>query len=128
MVQDLSVKLALLFVCVALSAFFSSTEAAFLSIRRAHLLELVRKGRPGAALVARLAERPDRLLPTVLLGNNLVNTAAAALGTAIALSMVKDVNTAILVSTVGVTVLLLVLGEMMPKILATHNAVRWAFL
>jgi len=130
MPENVSVKLVLLLVCLVFSAFFSSTEAAFLSIQRARLLALVRKGRPGAARVARLAERPDRLLPTVLLGNNLVNTLAAALGTAIAISLfgVEDSNTAILASTVGVTVLLLVFGETVPKTLANSHAVSWAFL
>ncbi|MDP3063261.1 MAG: hemolysin family protein [Chloroflexota bacterium] len=118
----------LLFLCVALSAFFSSTEVAFLSIQRARLLTLVRRGTPGADRVAKLAERPDRLLPTVLLGNNLVNTAAAALGTAVVLTMVNDVNTAILISTIGVTVLLLVLGETLPKMIAARHALKWAFV
>ena len=128
MAQDISVKLVLLFLCVALSAFFSSTEVAFLSIQRARLLTLVRRGTPGADRVAKLVERPDRLLPTVLLGNNLVNTAAAALGTAVVLTVVNDVNTAILISTIGVTVLLLVLGETLPKMIAARHAVSWAFI
>ena len=73
----------------------------------------------GAERVARLINRPERLLSTILLGNNFVNTAAAALATAIAVSIWG--NQGILYATIAVTILLLVFGESTPKTIATHH-------
>ena len=75
-------KLVLLILCLILSAFFSSSETAFIAFPRHRLLHLVHIGHARAKLVSRLLQNPERLLATVLLSNNLVNTAAAALGTA----------------------------------------------
>jgi putative hemolysin len=75
-----------------------------------------------------MAQHPERLLPTVLLGNNLVNTAAAALGTAIAISILKDPDRGVIASTIGVTLLLLILGETVPKTIGARHAERLAFL
>ena len=114
-------ELALLVVCLVLSAFFSSSETAFIALPRARLMHLVNIGRPRARLVARLIEHPERLLATVLLSNNLVNTAAAALGTAIALKLLGNrfgEGVAVLAATVVVTTLLLIFSETLPKTIA----------
>ena len=111
-------KLALLVVCLALSGFFSASETAFIALPRVRLMHLVNIGRPGANRVSELIQRPEKLLATVLLSNNLVNTAAAALGTALALSMIRNETLAVLVSTAVVTVLLLVFSETLPKTIA----------
>ena len=111
-------KLILLAVCLVLSAFFSASETAFIALPRVQLMHLLNIGSPGARRVSNLIERPERLLATVLLGNNLVNTAAAALATAIAFSMIDNIGLAVLVSTIVVTLLLLVFGETVPKTLA----------
>ena len=71
-------------ICLLLSAFFSSSETAFISLQRIRLEHLVSTKVKGAGQVARMIERPEKLLSTILLGNNLVNTAAAALGTVLA--------------------------------------------
>ena len=111
-------------ICLVLSAFFSGTEAALLSIQRVRLHSLLQRGVLGAGLVARMVERPDRFLPTILLGNNLVNTAAAALGTAIALTVIEVQEQAVLVATAVVTGLLLITGEVIPKTIAARHAER----
>ena len=80
------IRLVLLGVAVLLSAFFAAAEAAFLSVQRSRLAALVMDRVKGAESVERIASRPEKLLPTVLTGNNLVNVAAAALGTALATS------------------------------------------
>ncbi len=76
----------------------------------------------GAGRILRMIQRPEKLLSTILLGNNLVNTAAAALGTALAISLWEE--NGIIIATVGVTVLLLIFGETTPKTLATHHTER----
>ena len=110
-----------------ISAFFSASEAAFLSVRRSRLASLDSQGVKRAALVARLARRPEKLLPTVLTGNNLVNVAAAALGTTLAASYLTP-NWAVVASTAGVTVLLLLFAEVLPKTMATKRAESFAML
>ena len=120
-------KLILLAVCLVLSAFFSASETAFIALPRVQLMHLLNIGSPGARRVSNLIERPERLLATVLLGNNLVNTAAAALATAIAFSMIDNIGLAVLVSTIVVTLLLLVFGETVPKTLAWSRPETVAF-
>ena len=120
-------KLALLVLCLALSAFFSSSETAFIAFPRYRLLHLVNVGHQRAILVSRLVKRPERLLATVLLSNNLVNTTAAALGTALAISFLGNSGMAVLVATLGVTTLLLVFSETLPKTVAWNRPEGVAF-
>ena len=124
--EDLG-KLILLVICLGLSAFFSSSETAFIALPRARLLHLINIGRSNAKLVERLVRRPERLLATVLLSNNLVNTAAAALGTAIALNMIENETVAVLVSTGAVTLSLLIFSETLPKTVAWNRSETLAF-
>ncbi|MBI2871621.1 MAG: HlyC/CorC family transporter [Chloroflexi bacterium] len=121
-------QVVLLAVCIVVSAFFSASEAAFLSVRRGRMRHMAAAGVGGADRVAAMAERPERFLPTVLLGNNLVNTGAAALGTAMALALLDQQGVAVLASTVGVALLLLVFGETLPKTIATRHPERLAML
>ena len=119
--------LALLVVCLVLSGFFSAAETAFIALPRARLLHLVRSKKPGANRVSQLIQRPERFLATVLLGNNLVNTAAASLGAIIVFRLLGNDSLAALVSTVGVTILLLVFGETAPKTIAWRRSEQVAF-
>ena len=80
------VYLVLFFVCLLLSGFFSSSEVAFVSLQKLRLRHLADTEGGAAKEVAEMAEKPERLLTTILLGNNLVNTAAAALATVVAAS------------------------------------------
>ncbi len=120
-------RLALLVVCLGLSGFFSASETAFIALPRARLMHLVRSGRPGADRVSHIIQRPERFLATVLLGNNLVNTAAAALATVLALSLITNKSLAVLAATAGVTTLLLLFGETVPKNIAWRRSERVAF-
>jgi len=115
--------LVLLVVCLLLSAFFSSSETAFIALQRIRVEHLVNTKVNGANRVAKMVQRPERLLSTILLGNNLVNTAAAALGTALAIS-IWGVDQGILFATIGITILLLVFCETTPKTIATQHAER----
>ena len=118
---------ALLALCLILSAFFSASETAFSALPKARLLHLTRTGRTGAGRVSSLIQRPERFLATVLLSNNLVNTAAAALATVIIVDIIGDPSISVLVSTAGVTLVLLVFCESLPKTIAWHRSEKVAF-
>ncbi len=118
----------LLAVFLFFSAFFSGSEAALLSVQRLRLRHLVSTGTTGAARVERMIEHPERLLPPILLGNNLVNTGAAAIATSIALLLITDENLAVAVATAAVTIALLIFGETIPKTVAARHAERVAIL
>ncbi|MCH8800379.1 MAG: HlyC/CorC family transporter [Chloroflexi bacterium] len=120
-------RLALLVLCLGLSGFFSASETAFIALPRARLMHLVRSGRPGADRVSHIIQRPERFLATVLLGNNLVNTAAAALATVIALNLISNQTLSVLAATAGVTTFLLLFGETVPKNIAWRRSERVAF-
>ncbi len=81
----------------------------------------------GAKRVSKMLKRPEKLLSTILLGNNLVNTAAAALATALAIS-IWGVEQGVIIATIAVTILLLVFAETTPKTIATQHAEKLALL
>ncbi|MYA50889.1 MAG: HlyC/CorC family transporter [Chloroflexi bacterium] len=117
-------SLVLLAVFLFLSAFFSGSEAALLSVQRVRLRRLVADKTAGAARVERMVEHPERLLPPILFGNNLVNTGLAAIATSIAALLIADQNLAVIVATASVTVVLLIFGETIPKTVAARHAER----
>ena len=118
--------LVFLFLCLVLSAFFSGSETAFISLERFRVQHLVETKVRGANRVAKMIERPERFLSTILLGNNLVNTAAAALATALAISVWEE--SGVLIATLGVAVVLLIFAETMPKTLANRHAEKLSLL
>lgn len=122
-----TVYLILLILCLLLSMFFSSSETAFISLSRYRLQAMVENKVKGAYLVAELKEKPERLLSTVLLGNNFVNVAASALATVLAISVFGEQN-GVLIATIGLTIILLIFGEVTPKTAATRHAEKMAVL
>lgn len=112
---------------LALSAFFSSSETAYLSIEGVRLEHERRRRLPGADRAARLLAEPRRLLASILVGNNLVNTGAATVGAVIAQELVGGSGgLSIVVATVTVTVLLVIFGEIGPKSVALHHNMTMA--
>lgn len=109
----------LLLVLIVLSAFFSSSETALMSINRYRLRHQARSGHRGARLAESLLRRPDRLIGLILLGNNLVNLAAAALVTLISLRLGGEA--AIAVGTGILTIVILIFAEVGPKTIAALN-------
>lgn len=106
----------ILAVLILMSSFFSATETAYSTFNRIRLKNLVANGNKRARLVLELAEDYDRLLSTVLVGNNIVNIASAAIATAIFVYYYGDLG--ITISTVVMTLLVLIFGEITPKSLA----------
>jgi putative hemolysin len=116
--------LILIVVFITLTAFFCSSETAFLSLQKVRLEHMVVTGVKGAGRVARIIERPERLLSVVLLGINLANTAAAALGTALAVSLWGEQG--IIIATAIITVVILIFAETTPKTFAAQHAEKMA--
>jgi Mg2+/Co2+ transporter CorB len=112
--------LALLGFLLVLSAFFSGSETALLGADWMKMRYLARKGDRRAKIHQRLLERRDLLLGTILVGNNLVNIAASAIATALALSWFGENGIAI--ATGSMTLLLLVFGEIAPKTFASQRS------
>jgi putative hemolysin len=123
MIQD-ALEILLFIICIILSAFFSSAEVALISIHRAKVRTLVNEGKPGSKAIAALKESPEHLLITILIGNNIVNVAAASLATAIAIQMFGDFGVGI--ATGFVVIVLLVFGEIGPKIYAARASDSFA--
>lgn len=114
-----------LLVLLLLSAFFSGSETGLMAINRYRLRHMARTGHPGAQRVTRLLEQPDRLIGIILLGNNFFNILASALSTVIAIRLFGEAG--ILLSTVVLTLLLLIFGEVTPKTLAALRPERIAY-
>ena len=119
--------LVFLVVCLLLSAFFSSSETAFISLQRIRIEHLVDTKVRGAKRVAKMVERPEKLLSTILLGNNFVNIAATALATFLAIRIWGE-QWGILYATIGLTIILLVFCETTPKTIATQHAERLSII
>ncbi len=113
-------KIIWLLVFLALSGFFSGAETALVSISTARVKALLKEKRPGAAKLLKLKENPKVLLTTILIGNNIVNIAAASLTTVIMVNLFGSNGVGI--ATGVLTLVILVFGEITPKNLAhTHN-------
>ncbi len=118
--------LVLLFICLLLSAFFSGSETAFISLQRFRLEHMIETEVAGAERVARMVKHPEKFLSVVLLGNTFVNTAAATLATVLAISMWGE--NGIIIATIGLTIILLIFCETTPKTIATRHAERLSLL
>jgi gliding motility-associated protein GldE len=115
------VSLALLFL---LSAFFSGSETAYLAVSRAKIRKLAKDGDPRAQVLLHLIEHPNRVLVTILVGNNLVNITAASLATSLAIEAFGSKGIGI--ATGVVTLIVLIFGEITPKSYSATNAEKVA--
>jgi len=115
----------LLIVLLMLSAFFSGSETALMSLNRYQLRHKAREGHRGARLAERLLKRPDRLIGLILLGNNLVNFFAASLVGVTAFKMGGEPAAAL--GAVGLTLIVLIFSEAAPKTLAALHPERLAY-
>jgi len=119
-------QIVVLGVLLLLSGFFSSAETALFSISRAKAIHIAKEKGLFNTLIKKMKDDPHRLLTTILIGNNLVNVAAAALATAITIKLAA--NNAVCIATGLMTALILIFGEIIPKSIATRNNVLIARL
>lgn len=115
-------------VFLVLSGFFSIAETSMMALNRYRLKHLVKTGHRGARLAAQLLARPDRLLGVVLLGNNLINAASAALVTYLTFRFFGESELALSLGTLVVTFAILVFSEITPKVIGATYPERIAFV
>ena len=117
-------------VLILLSGFFSGTETAFSCANKIKLKTLVSQGKKNAKAVYKFADEDyDKLVTAILLGNNIVNLTASALGTILFTQLlVNNVDLAPTVSTIVLTVVVLLFGEITPKYLASVYPEKVCFL
>ena len=124
--MDLLLTFLAILILVVLSAFFSGSETALTAARRSRIHQLEMEGDKRAGLAARLIARRERLIGAILLGNNLVNILASALAAGLMIHYVGDAGIAY--ATVGMTVIVVIFAEVLPKTYAIRRADRTALL
>lgn len=110
-----------IFVLVLLSSFFSAAETAYSSITRVRFKTMAESKNRRMLWAAALGENFDKLITTILIGNNIVNIGAATLATLLCTRLIEDTNLAGTISTISITVIVLFIGEVAPKTLAKRN-------
>ncbi len=123
--QGDTITLIIIVFCIVMSAYFSATETAFSSLNRIRIKTMAEKGNRRAALVARLSEKYDSMLSTILIGNNIVNIACSSLATVLFLKWLGS-EAGPSVSTAVTTVVVLVFGEVSPKSIAKESPEKFA--
>lgn len=123
----LGILFGILFVLITLSAFFSGSETALMSLNRYRLRHKARSGHRGARFAETLLQRPDRLITLILFGNNLVNFSAATLASYLTLRLFGSAAWITAAGTFAFTLVVLIFAEVMPKTLAAIHPERVAF-
>ena len=123
------VLIILLIILVCCSAFFSASETALTSLSKIRLRNMVDENVKNADLIMKLLEDPNRLLSSILVGNNLVNNGASALTTALAIQLFSgDAESGAGVATIIITIIILIFGEITPKTVAAQKAEKVALV
>ncbi len=123
--ENHTISIVIILVSILMSAYFSATETAFLSLNRIRMKNMAEKGNKRARLVMRLSEDYDSLLSTILIGNNIVNIASASLATVLFVKWLGD-EAGPSVSTAVTTIVVLIFGEVTPKSIAKESPERFA--
>lgn len=116
---------AIIILLIMFSSFFSSAETAYSSVNKIRLKSYADSGNKKAKRAYRISENYDKALSTILVGNNVVNIASSALATILFVSFFGEAN-GTLISTVGLTIIILIFGEVLPKNIAKENSERVA--
>ena len=117
----MTTQLVIIMVCIIMSAYFSATETAFSTFNRIRIKNLAEKGNKRAAAALKLADSYDTLISTILIGNNIVNILASAMGTIYFTTLLQRQDLGATVSTAVLTVVLLIFGEISPKTMAKNS-------
>ena len=115
-------------ICLIFSAFFSASETAYTSFNRTKMKNIAAEGNKSAKKALALAENYDKLLSTILVGNNIVNILASSLATVWFVALMDNSPSAPAVSTAVVTIVILIFGEVTPKSLAKDRPETFAML
>ncbi|MDE5884623.1 MAG: hemolysin family protein [Oscillospiraceae bacterium] len=115
------ISVLIIVVCIVLSMYFSATETAFNSISRVRLKNKAEDGNKKAKLVLKLSEHYDEMLSAILIGNNVVNIACSSIATLLFVRLLHDNDLGATASTVVMTVILLIFGEISPKTIAKES-------
>lgn len=121
----MTTKIILIAITVIFSAYFSATETAFSSLNKTRLKAMAEKGNKRAQKTLRLAENYDKLISTILVGNNIVNIACASIGTMLFVE-IMDEQSGPAISTLVITIIVLIFGEITPKSIAKDIPERFA--
>ncbi|MEO1544852.1 MAG: CNNM domain-containing protein, partial [Pseudomonadota bacterium] len=121
---ELLLTVFVVFTLLALSGFFSGSETALTAVSRARMHSLETEGDANAATVNRLLSKPERIIGTVLLGNNLVNILASSLTTSMLLGLFGEIGVAY--ATIGLTLLVVIFAEVLPKTYALAYTDKFA--
>ncbi len=125
---SLTFMIVILVVLVIISAFFSASETAFSSLNKIRIKSLANEGNKRAKTALFLEERFDKLLVTILIGNNAVNLASSSIATLLFVELLQDEAAGALIATVVMLIVLLIFGEITPKSLAKKNSERIALM
>ena len=113
-----AIQIIIMAVCLLMSAYFSATETAFSTLSKTKLKTIIEKGNKRASLALRLSEDYDKLISTILIGNNLVNILLSSIATVFVINLLVNTTYADLASTISTaaaTVVVLIFGEITPK-------------
>ena len=113
--------LVIIIICVIFSAYFSATETAFSTFNKIRVKTLAEKGNKVAQKALKLSDDYDSLLSTILIGNNIVNILGASLGTILFTELLKSDDIGATVSTIVMTLVVLIFGEISPKTIAKKS-------
>ena len=124
----LYVQLIILAVSLVAVAFFSSSEASLISVNKFRIRHLAEQGNRAARAVLRVVERHEKFFATILLTENTFIILASSVGTAFTISLFGSNPLSVVLATVAITLLVVVLGEITPKSLASRASVRWSLI
>ena len=124
MLTTLAIFIGSIFGLLIISAFFSGSETALTAVSKARIRHLADEGNKKAEAVEKLISKQDKLISTLLLGNNLVNILASALTTSLFISIFGDVG--VIIATVVMTSLVVIFAEILPKIIALKYSDLWS--
>ncbi|MEO1746833.1 MAG: CNNM domain-containing protein, partial [Pseudomonadota bacterium] len=122
--MDIWIITAAIIALIVMSGFFSGSETALTAVSRGRMRQLANQGNRRADAVSRLTENKERLIGTILIGNNLVNVLSSALATTLFLTLLGD--SGVVYATLVMTVLLVIFAEVMPKYLAITRTDQFA--